>query len=403
MAEVGREDVAAFLPKPFEMRALIETLNNIFPESADPASQSARLIDTAPTVHTHLQGLHVLLVEDIAINREIAQELLTDAGLQVESAENGLIACQMVAQNGGLYAGILMDLQMPEMGGIEATARIRQKWSAEDMPIIAMTAHAYAEERERCFEAGMNDHIAKPVDPNILVQTLNKWLKPKNIAQVVEENPIPTLVIAAPSADLPEYLPPFDIPVALKRVNGKSSLLRKLIISFEETYGAVAEDLRQLIGRGQIDEARRLAHSLKGVAGSLELAAVHKMAADIERKLAAQNLEDISAWITALAQEIAPAAAAAKSLKSAPKIAEFSAPKTLDHAQVLAAASEFKTLLERRSLKARASFDILADTLMLSEDARNDHPIRVALERLDYPQALELLSTLISSLSSSSE
>ena len=111
-----------------------------------------------------LRGLQVL-VEDNDINRELAVELLTDAGLLVDTAENGYAACARVLDSGQQYDAILMDIQMPEMDGLEATWRIRRHWPADRLPVIAMTAHAYEAERQRCLDAGLNDHTAKPINP----------------------------------------------------------------------------------------------------------------------------------------------------------------------------------------------------------------------------------------------
>lgn len=119
-------------------------------------------------------GKRVLLVEDEPINQEVAGELLRMAGLQVEVAENGREAVARATQQ--IYALVLMDMQMPEMGGIEATRKLRELpgWAA--VPIIAMTANAFEEDRRHCLEAGMNDHVGKPVDPEVLYQVLLRWL-----------------------------------------------------------------------------------------------------------------------------------------------------------------------------------------------------------------------------------
>jgi CheY-like chemotaxis protein/HPt (histidine-containing phosphotransfer) domain-containing protein len=367
---------------------LLGTITNLFldvPQGEAEATQGG-----VPMVSPALRGLRVLLVEDNEINREIAEELLTDAGLLFDVAENGRIACDRMAERGADYAAILMDVQMPEMDGIEATGIIRQSWSADALPILAMTAHAYEEERQRCFAVGMNDHIAKPIAPANLVRTLDRWLKADRAVAapvVVESAPAPK-----PHSILPDHLPPFGLEAALGRVNGKAALLRKLILSFGDSYPDAGKSLTAMLARGDHAEARRFAHTLKGVSGSLELPDVQAIAAEIERRIAAEHLAGIDSRITELEMKIAPAIAAALSLKADRQVVrDDKGPAQADPAEVAAAAARLRDQIQRRSLKARSGFDALAQTMGLSPEAIADHPLRKALERLNYDQALTLL------------
>lgn len=382
-------DVAAFLTKPVVPKRLLDTIIDIFAQEREDVvpMKSAPSPVALPVVAPQLRGLQVLLAEDNEVNREIAVELLGDAGLIVDCAENGRIACDMVRDKGDSYAAVLMDVQMPEMDGITATRLIRESRSADRLPIIAMTAHAYEEEKQRCLDAGMNDHVAKPVDPATLMRALNRWLK------VPSSPPAPPPVAVSVRSDslLPDDLPPFDLQAALVRVNGKTALLRKLIVTFGETYADVAHDLRVHISTGLLADARRLAHSLKGVAGSLELPAVQGIAADIERMLAANETESARAAVDELERAIAPAIAAARSL-SADQAESVPVESLFANSQVTAAArNELRELLRRRSLSARASFHRFAHSLGLSDEVCARHPVHQALERLDYETALALL------------
>jgi signal transduction histidine kinase/DNA-binding response OmpR family regulator len=412
-AEAGEAGVSAFLTKPIDSHALLETISSLFAEgspqvtvpSSAPTREARAPVADGQVVDGQvagpLRGLRVLLVEDNEINREIATELLTHAGLVVDCAENGRVACDKVAQNGRAYAGVLMDVQMPEMDGIEATTIIRRTWPMAELPIIAITAHAFEAERQRCLDAGMNDHVAKPVDPRQLIVTLDRWLKPAREGSAVTRSGAPsTSTQVATVAELPDRLGPFDIAEALKRVNGKAGLLRKLIVSFAATYGHAGQDIRDRIAAGQIADARRLAHSLKGVAGSLELRELQACASDVEQRLAHEDLIPALAAIQALEPELDRAVAAAGKLAEAalPKgeaVAPHARPAPSDDGRDLSAAcDELRALLRRRSLGARSAFERLAQDMGLDDAERAAHPLHHALQRLDYVAALALLEGL---------
>ncbi|WP_313333898.1 response regulator [Sphingobium yanoikuyae] len=384
------EEVGAFLTKPVVPRTLLNTILDIFVHDEPVVKVTASPIATTPMVEPRFRGMKILLVEDNEINREIAVELLSDAGLLVDCAENGRIACDMVQRQGQDYAAILMDVQMPEMDGITATGLIRESWPASALPIIAMTAHAYEEEKQRCLAAGMNDHVAKPVDPATLVLALNRWL------QVDAPCEAPVVVARPGNSDggLPDSLPPFDIPAALKRVNGKAALLSKLIKAFGDNYAFVAQDIRSHLSAGLVTDARRLAHSLKGVAGSLELAELQRIASDLERGLAAGDIEPALVRLDDLERSIVPAIVAARSLGGDGGSHPAPVDVPVDAADVEEAREALRELLCRRSLKARAGFQRLAQALGLNEAERANHPVQQALDRLDYEQALYLLGSI---------
>lgn len=388
--ETERSGIGAFLTKPIEPDVLFDAIAGLVKRDATPGTPHAEIGQEIPMVAEHLRGLTVLLAEDSAINREIAVELLQDAGLIVEVAENGKIACDLALQEPLVYAGILMDIQMPEMDGIEATLSIRKKWPANRLPIIAMTAHAYEEERQKCFAAGMDDHIAKPVDPFLLVRTLDHWLKPRNKAV---PDPVGTTaqVEEKPASDLPESLPPFELTKALQRMNGKKPLLRKLIIDFGRKFASFIPELHEQIGRGALDDARRNAHTLKGVAGSLELADVALNAAKVEAAIAQGEVSVVDVLIADLEQALRPAIFAAHSL-DAGVVAAIAPVVKADPAVVETEVAAFRELLERRSLKARSRFEHFAQALGLAPADMQQHPVKLALDNLDYNRALTLLN-----------
>ncbi len=383
-----RQAISGVLRKPLDPHYLLETLNQLFPGTTGQVMSSA-VQAPLPALPGGLQGHRVLLVEDNPINQEIATELLSDAGLQVDVASDGIMACQMVLDRTNSYAAVLMDVQMPHMDGVEATRRIRQTIGATKLPIIALTAHAYDEERQRCLGAGMNDHLSKPIDPALLIATLTKWLP----AVAPVEKPKLVALPKPVTGDLPDSLPPFDLAAALHRMNGKAALLRRLIVEFGRTYDGIGACMRDMIDRGAPDEASICAHTLKSVAGSLGLTGIPDIAGRIEAALNRGDAAGVPDLIAQLSQALTPAIAAARSL-DAPHVAPVPMPPAAVTANTEPAIAALREQIRRSSLSARSGFHALADALGLTAEARADHPLMVALSQLDYTRAALLLDQM---------
>jgi len=279
----GREDlqaraeatgIEAFLVKPVSQSALVDMLMKLFAPVTGEAVRTA----SAAAEGVRLNGARVLLAEDNEINQQIAVELLSGAGAQVDVVGNGREAIEKLAAAApDAYDAVLMDLQMPEMDGIEATRRIRADARYARLPVIAMTAHAMMEERERCAAAGMNDHIAKPIEPEAMFRTLARWVKVG-------------IAAAAPAAAekgdeaIPE-VHGLDAASGLKRVAGN----RNLYISLLRQFCARQADAGQRIAAGLVAKdratAERVAHTVRGVAGNIGLGGLAAAAAALEKAI----------------------------------------------------------------------------------------------------------------------
>ncbi|CAA7614100.1 putative Histidine kinase [Candidatus Terasakiella magnetica] len=297
-------DLDGFLIKPVNESVLIDTISEMF-GGAIPTIH-AQPLHTPGVGFPSLAGRRVLLVEDNEINRDLATELLGDLGLSVTIAENGQDGVALImAQPFDL---VLMDIQMPVMDGLTATKLIRADERFRDLPIIAMTAHAMSGDRERSLDAGMNDHVTKPINPGHLTDTLIRWMP---VAPVTAPEAPPAAVKPVTNQDaLPDQLPPFDIPAALVRTNGKPKLLRKMMLGFRDKYAKAAPDLRGHLEEGRDEEAQRLAHSLKGIAATLEVKDLAEAAAALEHALRAGQKDGLAPLVAAVELFLGPAIAA---------------------------------------------------------------------------------------------
>ena len=270
--EAERLQLDGFLVKPVTKSMIVDTLVNVFAEGVEHA---ARPDEGAQA--QRLRGARILLVEDNEINQQIAIELLDGAGAVVEVARNGREAVERLSagpQVPGLDV-VLMDLQMPEMDGFQATAKIRADQRFRALPIIAMTAHATTEERQRCLSAGMNDHVAKPVDPDQLIDTVARFCRAAGTSTPGDQGG------TAPDADLPA-VDGLDTRDGLLRVGGNRRLYLNLLRQFVEQQGMAAAQVRGALAAGDPAQAARVAHSLKGVAGNIGAKAVHAAAGGLE-------------------------------------------------------------------------------------------------------------------------
>jgi two-component system sensor histidine kinase/response regulator len=248
-----------------------------------------------------LRGCKLLLVEDNPVNQELALEILQDAGVMVDIANNGAEAVGMVARNP--YDGVLMDCQMPVMDGFEATRKIRTDPRFATLPILAMTANAMSGDRELCLESGMNDHIGKPIDVNVLFTTLARWVQPKN--PVSGSDFSPALASKAQDSELPT-IAALDLNQAMRRMGGNAKLMRKLISRFAQTQSDATQRIEAALVRQDTDTAMREAHTLKGLAGNIGATRLLGAANDLESALKHGNTADIAGLIAAVSTELLP-------------------------------------------------------------------------------------------------
>jgi signal transduction histidine kinase/CheY-like chemotaxis protein len=419
--EVGLE---GFLLKPVSPSMLFDAIMQAFGEAVPEVSRVAQRKEQEAEALKHIQGARVLLVEDNEINQQVAKEILEGAGLNVALASNGQEAVNAVKENN--YDAVLMDVQMPIMDGYQATRKIREwetevrKQRAEDrsqdsvhspqfseLPVIAMTAHAMAGDEQKSLEAGMNDHITKPIDPEQLFATLQKWIKQDAERAASQKSALADAPAEPDQAvpeeeDLPESLPGFGLADGLKRLQGNKRLYRKLLLNFATDYDAAANDIREALDAKDFEHAHSLVHNLKGMAGNL---------AATELQAAAVNLEKL---VKGVEKTITPSKelkskfselenALNQALESAQSLGVFAEKdvRILSDEEIAAIPSEFAQNIAERIHDAAEMGDVgqlvtIAETLKSQSDnyvPLGDNIIRLA-EEFDFDSILKLAKAL---------
>ena len=286
--------IVNMLVKPLSPSMLFDTTI----EAMGMQRQEARVNHAATTDNVAqllpVRGARILLAEDNEINQQIASELLTDAGFVVELADNGQLALEMAQRSS--YDLVLMDMQMPVMDGLSATAAIRRIARLDSLPIVAMTANAMEKDRRSCLDAGMNDFLTKPIDPDEMWRMLLKWIRPKltpkpalATGSATDLASVATAEVPAPSprtdSELPEHIAGLDVASGLARMMGKKKLYLAMLQKYVKGQKDCVRSLQEALQAQDRATAQRLAHTLKGVSATIGATAVADFAGAIEHTL----------------------------------------------------------------------------------------------------------------------
>ncbi len=408
----GREDVhkelepagiALMLTKPVNASLLFDAAIRALGSAAPDAAPLRRRAGTAHDMSA-VQGARVLLVDDNDLNQQVGAELLSGAGLLVDVADNGQMALDMLAK--APYDLVLMDMQMPVMDGLSATRQLRLNPAWATLPVLAMTANAMSTDRDRCLEAGMNGHLAKPIDPDALFASVLRWIAPRPVS--TESAPSPPSVLdrthgsgmslKAVSGDQVEqalqHINGLDVTSGLRRVLGKPAAYEGLLRKFVSGQAHAVTDARAALAEGRHDDAVRAMHTLKGTAGTIGAAELATLAAGAEQALAQHAPADVLAPLLHSAQDACQALVAALQQALPP---EGKVDSGLPTAQGVPDIAEAQSLLAR--LEGLLADDD-SDAIELFKDAAPSlkallgtahADMKRALDGYDFVQALALL------------
>ena len=398
----GREDIRTqaeqmgiegFLLKPVSPSLLYDTLVDLFGISEIGHQRLRERKDNGAI--RDATGIRVLLVEDNEINQQVATELLEGAGAIVTVANHGAEAVRILTdgEQAPAFDVVFMDLQMPEMDGFTATKLLRKDPRLRNFPIIAMTAHALVEECQRCLDAGMNDHVSKPIDPDRLVSTLLRWTRPQ---------PQPALDFGSSlnsgktydEVVLPE-IAGIDLADGLRRVAGNRQLYRDLLGQFAAKQGNVANQISAALKSGDHPLAERIAHTVKGVAGNLGITEVASVAQKLEKALCDGEI-NVSALLVEFATVIgAQALAIEKALFASAAIrTEEVRTGAFNREASAGAIARLKLLLEVSDGEAEASFRSLRQALVGAIEKPYLDDLGASINDFDFDAALMKLDEI---------
>ena len=395
VAAASAVGIEHLLHKPVTPASLFETTMQLL--GADkPAQQPEPVTTLQPDMSRRFTGQRLLLVEDNEINQQVALEILSVAGFQVDVASHGALAVEKAQQS--RYDLVLMDMQMPVMDGLEATRSIRALPGMDLLPIIAMTANAMAAARQQCLEAGMNDHIAKPIEPDSLWQTLERWLPDPALPSAelsaelsAEPNPQPLAAQdSEPAVPAPLYhLDGLDATAGLRRSMGRPQLYLSLLGQFVASQQDFAAAVRAALAQGDVTAAVRQAHTLKGVAGHIGAEAVSAAAEQLEQAMQEGAAADqIEAQISATGYCVARLIAALSS--HLPTASAPMAEADFDPPSLAATCAQLEKLLRESDCASLELVERQAGLLRAGLGERFA-ALQQAVNSFDFDQALDCL------------
>lgn len=390
---VQRMNINGILERPFTQTALLSAILQAL------GGESSRQTTPQPAEVLQLQTgrkPRILVVEDNELNQEVIEEILKGFGLQTVLASDGRQALALLEREP--FDLVLMDIQMPELDGYAATRLIRLKPEWQNLPVIAMTAHALSGDREKSLAAGMNDHVTKPVDPHELIRVIKTWIPG------VEENPEAFQHSSEPtSRELPTeitfpVLAGFDFAAGLRRLGGNRERYLKILAQFCSRYDRTAQEIQEALQAGDLPTAQRLAHSLKGLAGNIGALRLYQASSELDSALRQSDAPSAAPLLQEFDQALQQALEVFRGLT--PMITSPSARRPLqtmtaeEKRKILAYLEQLEDFLRSSDLEAQDILEEFGNYLNTARLELDLHSLREAIEVYDFDAALERLEVL---------
>lgn len=393
----GSDAIDDFLKKPISPSHLFDSIMMIFGhEVASSTRKRFKELSVDDPQLAAIQGANILLVEDNEINQQVASELLQHARFLVEIANHGQEALDKLERQ--RFDCVLMDIQMPVMDGYTATKHIRSQLRFHDLPVIAMTANASLEDREKSLAMGMNAHVNKPINPPELFETLLKWIPHGN--RDLPESSNGDSKNKLNSAALPELIR-VNSAEGVARIGGNIGSYRRLLLKFSENQVGVVTRIRESLAKGFTDESVRLAHSLKGAAANLGAFQVAELAAQLESELVTDADQTPEASFSALEVELDQLLEQIK-LRVEPeqpmRDENSDSTASMDDNSLREALTTLAELLEQYDSQAEECIKNIVNRAGGRADAAGLEDISAAISRYDFDSAMKQLEKWLTNL-----
>ena len=410
----------ALLMKPVGRSMMFDTIMNVLGKKSNIVNNNDLLSDNDKQFKDELKNASVLLVEDNPINQQVASEIIQQAELKVNIASNGKEAVEIIDNlinkiepidpskyNNYLYDAILMDIQMPEMDGFEATKQILKIIEAFNnkknvkikIPVIAMTAHAMRGDKEKCLESGMIDYVTKPIDQEALFKVLHKNIAHdkinKNIKNNVEADNSNNIQKKEKIQDIPDNLPGIDIKNALTRLGNNKKLYLSILKDFYDTNKNIFENFKKAVSSNDTKQLRYMAHTLKGVSGNISATEIFDITTDLEINAIENNIKECEKLLDPLNMAVNKVFDSITKLLSDDYESDNAADNTsnnkVDIFKARVTIIELKNYLEEKNIKAATCLDSLKLLINTSECKSYLNLCSKYVDNLDYNNALKQL------------
>ncbi len=371
------------LEKPILLSALAARLSACFVDKGNESRPVEKASPAASVDHTRFKGLDVLVVDDKKINQRIVVDLLRKKGVRTSVAGNGREA--LAALERAKFDMVLMDVQMPEMDGYQATRAIRKDGRFNGLAIIAMTAHALAGDREKCFQAGMNDYLPKPIIPERLYAAMSGWIPAFPQTEHYDNS------ISTPSDDKRDPLfsiPHIDAVQGLERLSGNAELYKELLVEFRHNYDDTVTCLKKMIADVDKNGIRNQLHGFKGVCGNLGADGIAGILRQIEAAIPASGPGKLDPLLDRLDRALRESFTAIDAI-GRPETANYStaAFDAAGRKAVMAAMDALGDLLDSGRLDATNALSDLEAMLPREHQSNEFKAMADAVHRLDFVEA----------------